>query len=56
MLQSELLAKANLSLNWSRTWVKRYPPKTVYGTVFRIGRYVFMCLFDAAFHEGTPEL
>ena len=53
MLESELLAKANLSLNRSRTWVKRYPPKTVYGTVFRIGRYVFLYVFNAAFHEGT---
>ena len=42
-----IVGKANLSLNWSRTWVKRYPPKTFYGTVFRIYsvRYAVVYVF-----------
>ena len=48
MLESELLAKQIVI-----ELEQRYRPKTVYETVFSIGRYVFMCLFNAAFHEGT---
>ena len=32
---------------------KEISTETVYGTVFSIGRCVFMCLFNDAFDEGT---
>ena len=50
MLKSELLAK-QISLNWSKTQIKRYPPKTVYGTVFSTRRYMYLNSFNFQFHE-----
>ena len=45
MLESELLAKQICHWFWSKTQVKRYPLRTVYGTVISIGRYVYLKRF-----------